>query len=295
MAQTIGGTADDVVLDKSGNVIPDRRMRFYLDTSRNTEFTTFFSDAALTQAVSLVKTGSTGHYPANGLPLYYDDAIGTLYGGAERLVNSALVAPAAVTVIPSRGPFLNASTADGRYAPKAVHGDSTYLEPFPIWAASGSRAAVAGEIVLCYGTAVAAVSLTRLTTAVTTAGVGQTLAKLGVYTVDGAGVLTRVAMTASDTTIVTTANAAPTLTVPAVTIAQGQRYALAFLSVGGTTQPGIKATALGVGVGAILRRFGSGAGPATGRVAAQTDFPVSIAAASVTAMDDAVLLLGRPT
>lgn len=176
----------------------------------------------------------------------------------------------------------------------SLHTDSTYLEPFPVWSSGNAFAIVSGDLYLMYGTAGAAVTLTRLSTAITEAGVGQTLVKLGAYTVGAAGALTQVAATASDPTIATTAFSAPTRAVTAVTIAAGQRYALAFLSVGGTTQPNMKSNYMGSGIGSLLRRFGSGAGPATGKVPGQADLPATLAAASVVGLDDSLLLLGRP-
>jgi len=121
-----------------------------------------------------------------------------------------------------------------------------------------------------------------ITTVLTTTGTvgttsGATLARIGIYSVDGSGNLTLVASTANDTTLWVSAATAYTKTLSASwSKVKGTRYALALLVVGGST--GLTFPGTLTGSSAMLAL----APRLSGLVASQTDLPSSIAVGSVT-------------
>lgn len=170
--------------------------------------------------------------------------------------------------------------------------DTAYLEPMPIWDQSGAVATVSGVLRLVYGTAQTAVTVASLATATQDAGVGLTLWRMALFTVNTTtGDLTRVTITANDTTSWATGFTTITGAVTAAAIAAGQRYAIGLLTVGGTTQPMVAGGYMGP-VGSLLRRTGDG--PATGKATGQTDIAASYTATSIINSDDKVMLVGRP-
>jgi hypothetical protein len=103
-----------------------------------------------------------------------------------------------------------------------------------------------GQVSLSYFTAPATKTVTKVTAIVVTASVGLTYFQIGVYTVDAVGTATRVAVTP-----VLTGSINPldqVLDVP-VDLVAGQRYAVACLAVGGTTQPSFRAVSFPAAAG----------------------------------------------
>jgi len=116
---------------------------------------------------------------------------------------------------------------------------------------SGSDTATSGSVFLAYFTPDFNFTASNFVSSTTgTAGSGATLARMGLYTVNGSNNLTCVARTASDTTTLwTTANtvytraiadngAASPATITSYALTRGSRYAVAFLFVG-TTVPSL--------------------------------------------------------
>ena len=131
---------------------------------------------------------------------------------------------------------------------------------------------------LTYFTARKTETITTVLTTTGTAGTtsGATLARIGIYSVDGSGNLTLVASTANDTTLWVASNTAYTRSLSASwSKVKGTRYALALLAVGGSTGLTFVGTAGGSAINAIAPRL-------SGLVASQTDLPSTIAVGSVT-------------
>lgn len=105
----------------------------------------------------------------------------------------------------------------------------------------------AGAAFWTYFTPDQTVTVTQMTSGTrNVAQSGSTLAKMGLYSVDGSGNLTCIARTASDTTMWNVTNYYYTrsivddgqgASISSVTLTRGQRYAFAVLSVGHTTSP----------------------------------------------------------
>lgn len=173
---------------------------------------------------------------------------------------------------------------------------TTWAEPISVFAHATNITLTDGRIYLVYFTPRAAInSLANMSIVARDAGVGQTLGRLGIYSVNTtSGDLTKVAQTAADATIFTTGLSAITRALEAaVSLASGSRYALALLSVGGTTAPKVHGSWLGPGGGALMTQA-SQDGPSSGAVNTQTDLPATILGTAVGANDFAPLLIARP-
>jgi hypothetical protein len=111
----------------------------------------------------------------------------------------------------------------------------------------------------------------------TTAAVGTTLAKVGVYSEDASGNLTLIGATANTTTLWATINTAYTTSLSSsFAKTRGVRYAVGTLVVGTTTSPtlqGITAPTVPVETSQQPRM--------SGLISGQTDLPSSITAASL--------------
>ncbi len=131
---------------------------------------------------------------------------------------------------------------------------------------------------LTYGTAPATKSYTkmRMGTGATAAAATPSLARFGVYSVAANGDIALVAAIASDTTLFAGTNAMyeRSFTAPFDAVA-GQRYAIGVVVVTGATAPALKGNVLWLSVEAGI------ADRQCGFVAAQTDLPASVVAASI--------------
>lgn len=163
----------------------------------------------------------------------------------------------------------------------------TRVESCPRLLAGGNAAVVAGTVYFSYLTAPQSLSVSQLLIACgSTAGVGITLARLGLYAEDGAGDLTLVARTAADATILASANSVVTRSLgttggfpAAYQINRGSRYALALVVVGATVQPSA-VHAMGTSVASV---FLTSVLPFVAAVrTGQSDLPATVAAASLT-------------
>jgi hypothetical protein len=129
---------------------------------------------------------------------------------------------------------------------------------------------------LTYFTAKKSLTITQIRTMNGTAAVGTTLARIGVYSVDGSGNLTLIGSTANDTTLWNTANTAYTKSFSAsFVIARGSRYAVAPIVVGTSTAPTMYGNA------AMLASEGGIAPQLGGLVGGQSDLPSTVTAGSV--------------
>ena len=171
------------------------------------------------------------------------------------------------------------------YIPPAVNGVSSLLWEAPAlgeftaprWATSltGSGADTSGSILLGYFRALKSENVNSLGVYVNTAHTGApTLQRIGLYSVDPAtGNLAIVCQTASDTTIGAATGERVRATTAQGAKVKGNMYALAFIGVGGTTQPS-------------LMRFGGGSAPVfaainraqrtCGHLTGQADLPANI-------------------
>lgn len=112
-----------------------------------------------------------------------------------------------------------------------------------------------------------------------TAASGLTLARVGIYSVDGKGSLTLIASTANDATLFAATNTAYTKALSApVTLSEGSLYAVAVMVVG-TTGPAIQAAALSTGAA----QFTSVYPPIVTGLGGQADLPASVAVGSLSA------------
>jgi hypothetical protein len=164
------------------------------------------------------------------------------------------------------------------------------IETMSRWPASLSFPAPgAGTMALTYFTPDQTVTVTTLTTVSRgTAGVGTTLARMGLYTAAANGDLTCVARTAADATLwgvvnttysraITDNGAAGTpAAITSYTVTRGQRYAFATLHVGSTTSPSLAGATSAAAITALPPRL-------FGYVTAQTDIPATVAGATIAA------------
>lgn len=155
-------------------------------------------------------------------------------------------------------------------------------------ASSSALAATTQTLYLTYFTA--KTRLTSTTVAVPTGGTAAatvTLARIGLYAVDGAGNLTLIASTANDTNLFNGTNAFFTKSwSQAVTIHKGQRYALGILVVA-TTTPTFNGFSVGAVIGAIGPRLNA-------QVGSQSDLPASIAVGSLANTNNVIYGEVRP-
>jgi hypothetical protein len=109
-----------------------------------------------------------------------------------------------------------------------------------------------------------------------TAAVGTTLARIGVYSVDGSGNLTLIGSTANDTTLWNTATTVYTKSFSSsFAITRGTRYAVAPLVVGTSTAPTMYGNAV------LIASEGGVAPQLGGLVGGQSDLPSTVTAGSV--------------
>jgi hypothetical protein len=155
---------------------------------------------------------------------------------------------------------------------------------------NSSLATTSGAIRLTYFTPYRSMTVSQATIYVTAAGSGYTLARMGLYTVDGSGNHTLVARTASDTTIGTTSNSLSTRSFATAgsypasySLVSGQRYALAAVFVSGS-QPTLTA---------CLPNLSSGTPTLAAGVTAQTDLPASIPSTHPNLFTGSVMIWGR--
>lgn len=137
-----------------------------------------------------------------------------------------------------------------------------------------------GVLRLSYFTAQKTETITqlRMSSATTAAGATPTLVKMFVYTVDGAGDMTLVGVTANDTSLFATINTAYTRSlVGSFSKTRGSRYATGTLVVTGAAAPTIAGNqpTFAASEAAMAPRI-------AGALTAQTDVPASITAASLT-------------
>ncbi len=163
-------------------------------------------------------------------------------------------------------------------------------ENIPIWGAVTAISLTSGRLYFSYFTAVEALTVVRFMYALRVAAVGQTEARLGLYSVDGSGDLALLARTTMDTTLFTGSTFSSALRsfstaggYPAsVTLAANSRYAIGTLSRGASTAPQICGASVPV-TGAIGPS--SAVGSLTRRLVAsldsQTDLPTSVTSASL--------------
>lgn len=156
------------------------------------------------------------------------------------------------------------------------------VETFPRWAVGTYGQPTLGAASFCYLTPPYGLTISKIGILVSsTAPSGQTLSRLGLYTVDGSGNLTLVARTANLSATIT---AAFTRYTPALdttggypasyALARGARYAIGYIQVGGTAASirGLNATdSATLAVSPFL----------CGNVTGQTDLPTSVSAAAI--------------
>lgn len=144
-----------------------------------------------------------------------------------------------------------------------------------------SLSLVSGRVQLEYFVAPKTVTLSNInkyTGTTPQSGTAPTVIKMGVYSVAGDGALTRIAVTANDTTLFPTTNAlaAKAFLAPCPFV-EGQLYAVALLVVTAGTIPTIwGTTSLGAGLLGIQPRL-------CGQITGQTDLLASYAAAGTAA------------
>jgi hypothetical protein len=164
----------------------------------------------------------------------------------------------------------------------------TVMEIFPRFLAAGTFALSSGQMRLTYWTPYKTMSISNVQIHVSAQGSGVTLARMGLYTVDGSNNLTLVAQTANDTTIGATSGAVSRALSTAggypasYTMTLGSRYALGAIVVG--SNPPTVVTAASFGVSSIAPIL-------AGAVSSQSDLASSISAGGVIA--GSVMLWGR--
>lgn len=167
------------------------------------------------------------------------------------------------------------------------HKPTNAIETMPRFiAAMGTPSHGAGVVGFTYFTPDISLTVTTLTTATRgVAGVGITLARMGLYTVAADGSLTLTARTAADATLWTATNTvytrplAENATGAALTsypVAAGTRYAFATLHVGSTTAPNLAGIAGYAPIEALTPRMFA-------YLTGQTDMPATVAAATINA------------
>lgn len=173
-----------------------------------------------------------------------------------------------------------------------TNGESSIDRKAPL---TGISYGTSGNILLTYRRATKTETVTKLQAACgTAAGATPTLVKFGVYSVnESTGELTRVAITANDTTVFSTLNTGYELTLTAPWQKQaGVMYAYALLIVSTQTLPTIVglAHAASGAVNSILAlppRI-------TGTVTGQTDLPATVAGGSVAVSNRAIWMHALP-
>jgi len=140
-----------------------------------------------------------------------------------------------------------------------------------------SSALSAGVMLLSYFTARKTESINSVRSATgSTAAVGATLARIGIYSVASNGDITLVASCANDTGLWIATSTVYTKTLSAAfSKVRGSRYAVGFLIVGSSTQPTLNST---VGLNSVELGL---APRICGFVSGQTDLPSSVSAGSV--------------
>lgn len=165
---------------------------------------------------------------------------------------------------------------DVRPNPEQSNRVTTGQEVFSRGTAAAPTSMASGTLRLTYFTAYRSETISSLMTATGgTASGTPTTCKMGLYSIDASGNLTRIGITANDTTIWAAANTkySKALTAPVAVVA-GTRYVLAALFVG-TTAPNLVART-------VLQAVGNDNNRIMGALAGQTDIPASITAGSIT-------------
>lgn len=161
------------------------------------------------------------------------------------------------------------------------HGIANAEETFSRSAISGNFNLPSGSLSLAYFTAREnrTVSTVEVWSSGTSVSPTPTLAKLGLYSVDGSGNLALLSGTASDTSLFGANNAQYARSLlTATSITSGSRYAIAMLQVGGTTTAGkVQAS---TAPAALLFRAPTMAAV----LAAQTDLPSTITVGSLASL-----------
>jgi hypothetical protein len=168
---------------------------------------------------------------------------------------------------------------------------STQVATIPRRGSSAVGATAPGDLLLTYFTPLKPLLAGKLAAASGTAATGQTLVRLGLYTVAADGTLTLVAATANDTGVFSAANTVYERSLstggslPATyRLTTGTQYAMGFLIVGGT--PG---GLLGQSVNSALATESP---RLTARLISQTDLPTTVAASSLT-IGESRMIWGR--
>ena len=170
---------------------------------------------------------------------------------------------------------VNALAASATANQETANRIASGVEVFSRETAATTTAMTSGTLRLTYFTAYADMTVASLKSATgATAAATPTTCKMGLYSIDGSGNLTRIGITANDTTVWNAATTAFTkaLTSP-VAITKGTRYVFAALYVG-TTAPVLVARTVSQAIGNSNNRL-------MGAVAGQTDIPSSITAGTV--------------
>lgn len=147
-------------------------------------------------------------------------------------------------------------------------------------ASSGSSTLTSGSVRFTYLTPEKTETITRVRVITGgTAAASLTLARFGIYTVDGLGNLTLVGSTVSDTSLFAATNTAYTRTLSAAfTKTRGRPLAVAVLVVG-ATPPAILADALAAGASNFTLTFP----PIVSGIGSQSDLPSTVAVGSLSA------------
>ncbi len=132
-----------------------------------------------------------------------------------------------------------------------------------------------GNLRLTYFTARRSFTAASIRTTCNVAQVGATLARIGLYTVDGSGNLTLVASTTNDTNLWIATGASTKSLSSSYAVVRGQRYALGVLVVGTSTSPQLS------GNGTVSSAECAVAPRLCGFVGSQTDLPASVSSGSV--------------
>lgn len=145
---------------------------------------------------------------------------------------------------------------------------------------AGGQSTSSGTMLLGYFTAEVTETITQLafSSHTTAAGATPTLARYGLYSVDGSGNATLLASTANDTALFAAANTRYAKTLSAsVNKVAGQRYAVGVLVVNAATMPSIA----GASLGGAASTLNNEAPRLVGMITGQSDLPASFTEASL--------------
>lgn len=150
------------------------------------------------------------------------------------------------------------------------HTVSTRVESIPRYAATGNLTLTSGTIIFGYFTPSNTLAATNiLIGAGSTASATVTLARLGLYSVDGSGNLALIQGTTSDTALLGSTNALYTKAITSASVTRGTRYAIGVLVVG-TTAGSVRGSSNTAGIATLSPTMSSA-------LTGQTDLPGSVA------------------